>query len=581
MAVRALPARPSDAVPDLAAPLRWAASRLGPGGWLGVVAFLVYLLVGGWLAIVARDIDPDTWSRAGNAYYVLFSRDPHLASIGFVWGPLPSVLMMPLLPLGAIWPPMVTHAFAGNVLSALFMAGTVTLLWRLVEHLRVPRIAGLAIVLLYAANPETVFFGANGMSEAIFIFFLLAGTMSLVAWLERGSVLHLAVLGGALGLAYLTRYEAAFAAATAIALVGLTSFLRASGPVRERLLLAIADVLVVVTPFLAAFVGFAFASWIVVGTPFATFASVYGNSSQVEVMREVLRERTGFGTAAAIPFVRDQILGLQPALPLVLALAALVGVWRRDLRILAPLALFGGVLVFAVVAFLGGGTFGSLRFYISVIPLVAVLAALVLARTRPSGHGILDARRAWRLRLPRHVPDERDAEPPRRSGAGPRAVAGLLAIALTGSLAIAVPSAYATRVHPKLGDGRAQQGLMNLRRAEISEDVVRWLDRQELPRGSVLLDVATGFRVMLQSRRPQQFVITPDRDFPAALKNPAAHGVRYLVVPTNVILDQLDALNRAYPELYDTGAGIGRLVYEASRPDDSWRYRIYEVTARS
>jgi hypothetical protein len=546
----------------------------GVAGWLALAAFAAYLSFGVWLAFVVSDIDPDTWSRVGNAYYVLFSRDPHLAAIGFVWGPLPSLLMLPLLPFAAVLPGVVTHAFAGNILSAAFMAGTVYLMWHLVERLGVPRPAAILVVLLYAANPEIVFFGANGMSEGMFLFFLLAGTLSLLAWIERGSVYHLAVLGGALGLAYLTRYEAAFAAAAAMAVVGAVSLARARGGARERAMVAIADVIIVATPFVAAFAAFAFASWIVVGHPFQTVASVYGNSSQVEVMRDILRERTGLGTGAALPFVRNQILGLQPAVPLVVTVAVVVAIWRRDARILAPLALLGGVLLFAVVAFLDGHTFGSLRFYISVIPLVAVLAALVLARTTARGE---------EAPATQEGPFGSDASPsphratPGRRGALPRVVAGVLAVVLVVSLAVAVPSSYATRLDPKLGEGRAQQGQMNVRRAEISAEVVRWLDRQNLPRGSVLLDVATGFRVMLQSRRPEQFVITPDRDFNAALANPGPHGIRYLVVPTNMVLDQLDAINQAYPALYDTGAGVGTLVFEASHPEEQWRYRVYEV----
>jgi hypothetical protein len=550
--------------------------HLGPGGVLAVIAFFAYLALGAWFALVVRDIDPDTWSRTGNAYYVLFSRDPHLAAIGFVWGPLPSLLLLPMLPLSFVAPPLSTNAFAANILSAAFMAGSVAIMWRIVERLLVPRLAGLAIVVLYAANPEIAFFGANGMSEAIFLCMLLAATLALLAWLERRSVHHLVIVGVALGLAYLTRYEAASAAATTFLVIGLVSLHRAAGrPMRERILVAAADVAIAATPFVAAFAAFALASWIVVGTPFATFDSVYGNVSQVEIMGDVLRERTGVGTPAAVPYVRDQVLGLQPALPLVLGIALAVCLKRRDLRVLAPIAVFGAVLVFAVAAFLSGSTFGSLRFYIAAIPLTAVLSAIALARTTPAGESTVP-NSPWKRRLLAQAHAERNWSSARRRA--PRVSMGVLAAVLVGSLAIAAPTGLATRLDPKLGDGRAQQGRENLARTEISQEVARWLDDQELPPGSVLLDVATGFRLILQSRRPSQFVITPDRDFPAALANPGAYGVRYLVVPTDMVLDQLDALTREYPDLYANGAGMGELVYEASRPDQQWNYRVYEVS---
>ena len=34
----------------------------------------------------------DALSRTANAYYVLYSREPHLAAVGFAWPPLPSLL---------------------------------------------------------------------------------------------------------------------------------------------------------------------------------------------------------------------------------------------------------------------------------------------------------------------------------------------------------------------------------------------------------------------------------------------------------------------------------------------------------
>ena len=87
---------------------------------------VLYLAVA--VLLVRHDIlFADAMSRVGNACYVLFSRDPHLPAIGFVWNPLPSLVLLPILPLKSVAPWLVTHGFAGAIQSALLMAGTVAL----------------------------------------------------------------------------------------------------------------------------------------------------------------------------------------------------------------------------------------------------------------------------------------------------------------------------------------------------------------------------------------------------------------------------------------------------------------------
>lgn len=111
----------------------------------------------------------------------------------------------------------------------------------------------------------------------------------------------------------------------------------------------------------------------------------------------------------------------------------------------------------------------------------------------------------------------------------------------------------------------------------LGGEVARAIDALGLPSGSVLVDVATGFPIVLQSQRPTQFVITPDRDFPAILADPLAFRVRYLLVPDDRYLGTLDALNRHYPGLYEDGAGIGKLVAAFESASFSWRlYLVLE-----
>src|SRR5438477_5300575 len=116
-------------------------------GWLPLIP---YLGLGAVLALVTGTITGDAWSRVGNAYYVLYSRDPHLAAIGFVWNPLPSLAALPILPFSGWWPALRTQGFAGNLVSALFMAGAVAVAWRILREMRLtPFVAG-ALTALFA-----------------------------------------------------------------------------------------------------------------------------------------------------------------------------------------------------------------------------------------------------------------------------------------------------------------------------------------------------------------------------------------------------------------------------------------------
>lgn len=98
------------------------------------------------------------------------------------------------------------------------------------------------------------------------------------------------------------------------------------------------------------------------------------------------------------------------------------------------------------------------------------------------------------------------------------------------------------------------------------------IDTLDLSSGSVLLDVATGNPIVLQSAHPDWFVITPDRDFERVLGDPNTFGVRYLVVANS----PLDAVNRAYPGLHATGAGFATLVATYDEPG-SPAWRLYRV----
>ncbi len=282
--------------------------------WAAFTAPLAVYLAGAVvLALQYHSLVGDAASREANAYYVFFSNNPHLAAIGFVWNPLTSVTEMPLILLKGLWPALTKAAFAANVMSSLFMAGACFQLFRFMEDLKVRRGRAWLLLIAFAINPMIAYSGSNGMSEALFIFTLMAGTRRLAGWLNDGGTRDLIGAGVWLALAYADRNEAAMGALLATVLVLAVSFRRSSGPSAQRRLIAFTDGVVFAAPFGLSFVGWAAVSWVLVGHPFEQFSSVYGTSSQLKLLN-------------AGQVGRASIYSLQGALTAVLAFAPLLPV---------------------------------------------------------------------------------------------------------------------------------------------------------------------------------------------------------------------------------------------------------------
>lgn len=548
-------------------PLALPFARPGERSLVAGLAWLAYMAVAAIVVVGAHSIIGDAWSRVANAYYVLYSRDPHLAAIGFVWNPLPSLAVIPLLPLKTVWPDMVATGFAGSIISALCMAAAVWEIHGIAADWHVRRSARLLVTLLFAFNPMTLYYGANGMSEAMFIVTLVVVVRYLARWAATGQTLPLVVAGLGLAAAYMTRYEAVVAAAGALGVVVLLSALRRRGHVRERIGEGIADGAVLAAPFATAFIGWAVASWLIVGDPFQQFTSIYGVVSQLAVAQSSVAQSTGQGTSAAYVWIARQLLGLEPGI-LLLGLLGLAVTFRGRWGLTMPaVAILGGVVVFAVFGFLTGRTLGWLRYSITEIPLASILALAVLA------------------------PDPGGAAQPRLGRARTGAIVGkAMGLAAVAMVALAVPVGAMTMLNPADNPsygGEAFQlrpvlypnepigAITPFAQYEIGSQAATYLDQMNLGGGAVLVDGAMGFPIILESRNPGQFITTPDRDFQSALLDPVSFGVKYLLVPEDVGYQSLDAVNRAYPGIYDTGAGIGQLEAQFSSGGNNWR--LYQV----
>ena len=544
---------------------RWA-RRPSVGALLFVGCATLYAAVGAYLVVHAGSIVGDAESRVADAFYVFFSRDPHLAAVGFVWNPLPSFATAPFFLLKGLVPAMTERAYAGSLMSALFMAGAVVQVRGAVREAGTPVRLARVLVAAFALNPMVVYYGANGMSEAPYVFFLAACVRYLARWTATRSLTALVWSGLALGACYLARYEAGVAALGGIVTVAIVSWSHAAGQDRRRrTLLAISDVIVFTVPVAVAFVGWAVTSRVITGSAFEYLTSQYGNTSQVRTVG--VDNLPGHGTGLPLPvFVGLQLLSFAPLLPLVAVAGALHARRSRDLRVLAPLLTLGAVSVFIFVTFVSGTTFGWLRLHLP----VAVLGTLCLAYlfTPSAGHAA-----------------------PRTPGAASSAGRGAgVALAIVIALASLPTTAWAMTDH-RLGVGEVPQLRWVLHPHDLSESdrntkaivtsagsLADQMDALHLPSGAVVTDTFTPCvsLLLMNSAHPHQFVITSDRDFQQVLADPAAFSAQYLLLPPPDGYGALDAVTRAYPSLYADGAKGARLVKTFDEPGCP-KFKLYRV----
>lgn len=555
---------------------RWSTRRLKVVVF--VTAFVAYAIVGYWLQVRNGFIIGDALSRVAAAQSVLFSRDPHLAAIGFIFTPLTALVQLPAVALSPVWPEMTERAFAGSIASAVFMAAAVTQILSMGTDRGLPRRYSITITVLFALNPMIVFYGSNGMSEAPFIFFMTWAVRRLIMWMINDDVHHLVVAGAiAMGLAYLTRYDAVACIAAAGILVGVTTFLRAR--TQPRIRRALLDLLMVSLPGFAAFLGWAVVSWLITGEAFAQFTSQYGNTA--------ILAQTGQSAPSFVEGMSFAVVCITLLAPTVVPLAgwAVARRWGRPYwpTLLVPLTIFGAALAFQSYAYATGGTFGFLRFYIIAIPLAACLALLAV----PDGV-LLPTKRPGRFAPPAPVD-------PAASFRGPHSRWSHVAVAVV--FAISLPVTAWGMGQPKyapqefaLGavlapqpDSLSEQKAHEHRVAatfSTEREIAHYLDRLGLAEGSVITDTVFGFAVLAAADNPRMYVIPSDPDFTAALNDPVAGGVRYMLAVPPTGRGVSDALNLRYPTLYETGADVATLELEVPNAGDGqpdWRlYRVNE-----
>jgi hypothetical protein len=546
-----------------------------------LVPLAAYVTIGCLLALHFHAYWGDAQSRLANAYYVFYSRDPHLSAIGFVWNPLTSLADMPLLLLKPLFPALASEGLAANLMSAIAMAGAGYQLFRFFEEMRIRPVARWGLLACFTLNPMILGFGANGMSEALFTFTLVVTARYLAKWLRDGGIRPLVVSAVFLGLAYLARNEAIAAAGAALVLVFIVTYWRAAGTRRVRRFAAVTDVVLFITPFVVAFAGWALASWVIVGHPFEQYSSAYGTASQLRLLG--LNGPTASSKAAHFTYVVKAVWTMAPLLP-ILAVFAGRRAWRNhDLSILAVTAVVGGVCAFEVAAYTMGQIAWAYRYVIYTITFAVMLAACLASpadQRQVVGRRNGPYERPWLLVARRRSIDVRPAF---------ASVAALLLLApgvlgtgytmLYSSIASQDQSVFNFALWPNSKAAHANP--LRTQWASVVREASR-LDALHLPHGAVMLDNFDPCvpQMILASSHPKQFSIPNDRDFSEKLGSPYQFGVRYFFAAPARGYTSVDAINVQFPSLYDNGAGIATLV-DTIPLEGCPTYRLYKLLPQS
>ena len=146
----------------------------------------------------------DALARSADARYMLFSRDPHLAAVGFVWLPLPVLAQLPFM---LVLSPLHQAVAAGPLSTTVAGALTIVVVASICRTLGLGRRMSLAVTLAYGLNPIIVFTAANGMSEAWFYLFASIALLGYLRWFLDRRMNDVAILAVGLAGAMAVRYE--------------------------------------------------------------------------------------------------------------------------------------------------------------------------------------------------------------------------------------------------------------------------------------------------------------------------------------------------------------------------------------
>ncbi|WDM21616.1 glycosyltransferase family 39 protein [Paenibacillus polymyxa] len=526
---------------------KWSASR-----WMAIGLFVFILALelsaGIYFSYVLGYMHTDALSRVANAFYVLYSRDPHLGAIGFIWNPLPSLLEMVILVLYPIFPALASYGLAAVILSATFAALTAVLLYR--AGVRTGLSSGMSIILalLYALNPFILLFGANGLSDSLYIYFIMMTVIEFALWLKDRMTASLIVSGLALAMAFWTRYEAvplgvAMAGGVILAVLFLHRNMgRRELALREKLHKVEATWLLLLLPVVFSGLLWIFFNYLIMGNAFYFLNSEYSNTAQsAELLNDDKFVEIFSNPLVALKFIASKTLWYSVPLFAILFIRLLSGrLFRWGTLII--LLLFLSVPGLQFLLMMRQSSYGWFRYFMYVFPITVAWLPYELSQ--------LQGR--WR-----------------------RAAFGLVSVSLLLTAGLLSYALTRPDIAPDENSFLTRTGNVNYVRQESDRKIAVWLD-QHLPKSTIMTDSASAYTMIVYSQYPKRFLITSDYSFNKALSYPQDNHVDYILVPKIMSGMPLSKINMVYPNLYEHGAPWVQLEREFNG-----EWRLYKVLPKS
>lgn len=508
--------------------------------FLASLAFYLF-----WAVVLTLDLklgNGDALSRTANAYYVLFSRDPHLAAIGFIWPPLPSFMQLPLL---LLLRPFRLAIMAGPIISALFGAASLAMLNIVLARLKTPEKVRWLLTAITLLHPNFVFLSASGMAETMILFFIL-----LVLWgyqqMPYGTRSWV-ICGIGLALAFLVRYEAlALIMGVAVALVLV--YWPESGQWRDEME---GRLLAVMVPPAYAVAIWLFLNWMVMDSPLYFVQSEYSLANATDIAKNAGLAHPLFlawhNIFYTLSYTVKRLSQQNIAFVAGVVVSSLAAIVDRNRKMIGMLLILVSVPAFTAFQVFSGSLATWLRYWFYAIPYGAIVIGMLYRMMKGRARNLL--------------------------------VAGLI-----GLYVLSIPvSAFTMYQDQNTGGDMQRLGAYLLNPAVEPERRANdsyYKFRHDAPilaagvdeasaDGLVMVDANKSYYVILETAHPERLMITNDTDFLSALQYPRGK-VSYILVPA-----EDNVFSRTYPGIYDGAYDWAVLVDEF--PDTLVRYRLFKV----
>jgi hypothetical protein len=492
--------------------------------------FLIETICGIYFSYFKGILLNDAFSRTANAFYVLYVKPIRLASMGFVWNPLPSIFQLPFVELSKLWRPFVSAGISGVITTSFSAALSAFILFQTFTKFNMQKKYSVIMILLYVFNPFIFFYGMNGMSEGPFFAVAIYIVANETLWAKNGKPEYIVKMAFALAVAFFCRYEAIpFAAAIGVGVLINILFNKqeekfvASNLKREKYFYAEGTAIVLYAPIAYAIVLWIFLNWTITGNPLYFLNSAYSNTAQSQFTSSVgsITKTIQYVALRTIPF-----------LPPFFAIMALRAMTKRLLKwdFFMLCALVAGMITFHFLMLMKGSSYGWLRFFSYALPICIAWIPYELSETPKSLQRI-----GYRILCVSFI------------------ISGLFTAKALSSPVLAVEEHDAV----------------------VSEQyslIYKYINEELSDDGIIMMDSFTTAPIILNIKNIDNLIVSSSLEFDEYLENPAKYGVRYILVPDpNSGVGSLDAFNTRYPDLYSEGADWCTLIEETEG------YKIFEI----